>query len=71
MVIDVSEGESPDTFCQFVNLPNDDEHCLTVDLVKGSWFLCNLCDMKVKNRLGQERTLATWNSHKNESRHSH
>ena len=57
------------TYCEFMCLPQTDNHCKAVDKKNGLWYDCNDCDEIVKSREDRPYTLGRWYEHKKFKKH--
>ena len=59
----VPTGCHGDAFKAFIDLPKNDSSCSRVDVKKGLWFYCSVCNAEVKGRSDRPFTIGRWNEH--------
>ena len=53
----------------FKILPQTYNQCLNVNVKHGKWFLCEICDVHVKNRYDRKFTIGHWGNHNSNGGH--
>ena len=70
-VIKLPEGVKQVTYDLFCHLPIDDSECARVDVEKGLFYICAICDggKPIRTREGRPFTLIRWKEHKKNKGH--